>query len=973
MVPSHTIRIAYIVRTVLECAFFALLLSACETDQVKQRLLQLSAQLDNSRMQDTSVWESYSVLRDTVLEHNCGECDSIYNHAVHRISDTLVVVNYGPSLFKRSPFEYSFRDRDFMGGIQYAHELRMTGSFNAARSLYLRLLGNSPDLPDVAGNCSMEYQRVGLTHSAYSALLQADSVFAVRGDVRGRVWTQRLLYDNYMLRGMRQYALKSLRLFHDCRMESLAKWNHEDSITDINLIRSILNQDSGIHESDGRLAFGRDWYSCLSLYHQYRNNQRIPGLDQIFDTRLIRSTRVPRPVYRSAPFHHLRVWTDSLSAYNGRLGLSTRFGRYVSAGDRWTLVHDKSDSNSMVLQPASVIMLDTLLSSMDSIHGVFPIGGDTLLIISRRKIIEYTSHAVKQFRLSIGTNVSPDAISVVSVSPQHLLISSVSGVHLIDRIHFKTISSIEFKRNLERSVSIPIYTQWQSFIIPLFQNYFLVKQPTNLRHWGVRYDPIRCRIDFCNILSGSDTLSVSTHPTLLQYYLQWGGRIMACQDKNPDRFRLWEQGVSTNVFIEGQYEIQRTLKIVNSPPRFAALRTFDKLDVIDHSTNTVYPQFSALIPSDARGTNDVGVFISASGKLRGFYTDGHVLIGYDLSQVGFPLAPDVRISVPDDSIQSSTLNDNTVLESGKTYRIYATSNMVTSGHQVLGNLNSCDSTTWSIQGNQFPWQIEITPNETDSVLYVFVPSLNRIFRIEVYVPLLKRTWFVNTTVGLLALLISGIVFVSYSQYRRRKRNTIERAKSQQLELIREDMHDMIGSRLVRIASLARQAKPEEADAALARIHDMTLVTVRSLRNLLSLMSESTMTDAEFFGALREYVVESCSDAALKATVTVSTAYNERTTLDGSSRHELMMIVSEMLANTLRHAQATTVTFSIVSSDDAITLTWQDDGVGIAPSSQRGNGLNNIQRRASRLSANVDLISHPGGGTRYLITVPLQVS
>ncbi|MFN5877073.1 MAG: sensor histidine kinase, partial [Ignavibacteria bacterium] len=166
--------------------------------------------------------------------------------------------------------------------------------------------------------------------------------------------------------------------------------------------------------------------------------------------------------------------------------------------------------------------------------------------------------------------------------------------------------------------------------------------------------------------------------------------------------------------------------------------------------------------------------------------------------------------------------------------------------------------------------------------------------------------------------------------------------------LREDMHDMIGSRLVRIASLARQASPENNEEVLARIHDMTIVTVRSLRNLLTLMSESTMTDQDFFGSMREYVAESCKDARIDCSIDVNV--DDTTSLDNAGRHELLMIISEMLTNTIRHSSATRVEFAIHSDNQLTIITWADNGLGIDPDAKRGNGLHNIERRAKRIHA-----------------------
>jgi signal transduction histidine kinase len=410
---------------------------------------------------------------------------------------------------------------------------------------------------------------------------------------------------------------------------------------------------------------------------------------------------------------------------------------------------------------------------------------------------------------------------------------------------------------------------------------------------------------------------------------------------------------------------------IHAPAGFVAMRHLDNIDIVDLKLNRTYPQHAVPVPDAVNSMTDVGIYRRSDGELRGYYHNGKVLTTFALSQMSLPFQVDVYVTKDNES--PINLHHCSSLDAGAVYRLYTTTNLLTCESPMRAVIDNDTLNERSILNQLHLWCIECRPTFETDTLNVVSPQDSEMISIGISKPIIVHPLTLPITLSFVGILV---ITAAIENLRRRKHKrflAIENAKSQQLELIREDMHDMIGSRLVRIASLARQTKPEDADAALARIHDMTVVTVRSLRNLLSLMSETIMTDAEFFGALREYVVESCTDAALSPTVTINTIDDDRTTLDGGARHELMMIVSEMLANTLRHAQARTVSFTMHSDAEGTTLNWQDDGVGIAPSSQRGNGLNNIQRRAARLDATVNLISHPGGGTQYTVTIPIQAS
>jgi signal transduction histidine kinase len=123
--------------------------------------------------------------------------------------------------------------------------------------------------------------------------------------------------------------------------------------------------------------------------------------------------------------------------------------------------------------------------------------------------------------------------------------------------------------------------------------------------------------------------------------------------------------------------------------------------------------------------------------------------------------------------------------------------------------------------------------------------------------------------------------------------------------------------------------------------------------------------------MREYVSESCKDARIECSIDVNV--NETSSHDNASRHELLMIISEMLTNTIRHASASHVAFSIRSDDAQTIITWSDNGTGFDSSAKRGNGLHNIERRAKRIKADVTSVSTPSDGTRYTITFPTTQS
>jgi PAS domain S-box-containing protein len=92
---------------------------------------------------------------------------------------------------------------------------------------------------------------------------------------------------------------------------------------------------------------------------------------------------------------------------------------------------------------------------------------------------------------------------------------------------------------------------------------------------------------------------------------------------------------------------------------------------------------------------------------------------------------------------------------------------------------------------------------------------------------------------------------------------------------------------------------------------------------------------------------------------------------------LFQTARELLANVLKHAQATRASVSVVRTQDAAHLAVQDDGVGFAPSelddSEKSTstfGLLSITERTAHMGGRTDIMSGHGQGTCVTCVVPL---
>jgi signal transduction histidine kinase/uncharacterized protein YoaH (UPF0181 family) len=82
------------------------------------------------------------------------------------------------------------------------------------------------------------------------------------------------------------------------------------------------------------------------------------------------------------------------------------------------------------------------------------------------------------------------------------------------------------------------------------------------------------------------------------------------------------------------------------------------------------------------------------------------------------------------------------------------------------------------------------------------------------------------------------------------------------------------------------------------------------------------------------------------------------------------IVSELITNAAKHAQASRMQIALEASDGVLRLAVEDDGVGGADPG-RGSGLLGLSDRVAAMSGAIELKSPPGEGTAIWVELPLE--
>jgi signal transduction histidine kinase len=99
------------------------------------------------------------------------------------------------------------------------------------------------------------------------------------------------------------------------------------------------------------------------------------------------------------------------------------------------------------------------------------------------------------------------------------------------------------------------------------------------------------------------------------------------------------------------------------------------------------------------------------------------------------------------------------------------------------------------------------------------------------------------------------------------------------------------------------------------------------------------------------------------------------TLDAKTKHTLLRIAQEALANAARHSGASLISLRLASDGAAVTLMVTDNGEGFAArdgDGRHGLGLRIMQERVEELHGTFDLTTARGQGTRIAVCLPVEI-
>ncbi|MEZ4802066.1 MAG: tetratricopeptide repeat protein [Gelidibacter sp.] len=253
----------------------------------------------------------------------------------------------------------------------------------------------------------------------------------------------------------------------------------------------------------------------------------------------------------------------------------------------------------------------------------------------------------------------------------------------------------------------------------------------------------------------------------------------------------------------------------------------------------------------------------------------------------------------------------------------------------------------------------------------------------------KQNYQVFGLIGL-ALILGIIGYLFYNQQKLKNRQLIKenelkdalikietqnKLQEQRLRISR-DLHDTIGAQLTFIISSIDNLKygfdiqDGQLNKKLESISDFTTSTIYELRDTIWAMNKSEITFDDLQSRISNYI-----DKAHVFDDKINFSFNIDDTVDLNRKFSsvegmnIHRIIQEAIHNSLKHAKPTQIRVDVEQHGATIEFQVADNGNGFDVASvERGNGLNNMQKRAHDIGGILKIVSKENEGTQVVVSL-----
>lgn len=235
------------------------------------------------------------------------------------------------------------------------------------------------------------------------------------------------------------------------------------------------------------------------------------------------------------------------------------------------------------------------------------------------------------------------------------------------------------------------------------------------------------------------------------------------------------------------------------------------------------------------------------------------------------------------------------------------------------------------------------------------------------------------------LIIAFVILATWAVYRIRLRNKIahmrevEEIRKEENEKVRKaaalDLHDEFGNGLTRISMLVEMARihvakdNKEATGILDVISQNTSRLYQGTKDFIWSINPGNDNLYEIIIRIKDFGDELFYGTGCEFEVNGLQEEFKNIKQHPSSGRNIAMIFKEALSNSMKHSKANKVKLSIEPNGVAIAVKLKDNGTGFEMKSDKNSfGLSNMQQRAQKAGASLQIQSGKESGTEIILKI-----
>jgi two-component system, NarL family, sensor histidine kinase UhpB len=199
------------------------------------------------------------------------------------------------------------------------------------------------------------------------------------------------------------------------------------------------------------------------------------------------------------------------------------------------------------------------------------------------------------------------------------------------------------------------------------------------------------------------------------------------------------------------------------------------------------------------------------------------------------------------------------------------------------------------------------------------------------------------------------------------------AQEAERKRVARELHDEVSQGLVAVALMAEQAAanpPDDPSGRFAEIARRVHFYLDELRRIAHELRPEMLDDLGLEDALVALAAGTARDRGI---VVDRRLPRDLGPLTGEQELVVYRVAQEALGNVARHSGAARAAIGIDRRGDLLTLEVSDDGRGIDPGQEPGDGIKGMRERAALVGGRVEIGPGADAGTRVRLLLPVEAS